>query len=267
LTKSASPTTYDTAGQIINYTIVARNDGNVTVQGVSISDLMLPVLTCTPLQPATLAPGQFLTCTGSYTIQAADITAGSVQNTATANVAGPQVLSATASTTVTFNIVATGHVAETGTTCQQFKAGTWGYLDSVFYTLKNGKIGVVSPGVFFYYDKVTAPSSGSFNITVAESNNGSWPAVSVNKDQIIAYDDNCNKLGNVTVGSNGGLATITFKNYTPGATYYFSVKYDTGSVVGFKPSGTPTVKYTFDTFINNVLQSLSTASVNFVPKK
>src|SRR2546422_611367 len=94
LTKSASPTTYDTAGQIINYTIVARNDGNVTVQGVSISDLMLPVLTCTPLQPATLAPGQFLTCTGSYTIQAADITAGSVQNTATVDVAGPQVLSA-----------------------------------------------------------------------------------------------------------------------------------------------------------------------------
>jgi len=71
----------------------------------------------------------------------------------------------------------------------------------------------------------------------------------------------------VTVGSNGGLGTITFKDYTPGATYYFSVKYDTGSVVGFKPSGTPTVKYTFDTFINNVLQSLSTASVNFVPKK
>src|SRR5207247_2939399 len=72
------------------------------------------------------------------------------------------------------NPTPTGHVAETGTTCQQFRAGTWGYLDTVLYSVKNGTIGTVNPGVFFYYNKITAPTSGGFSITVGEINNGTW---------------------------------------------------------------------------------------------
>ncbi len=56
LTKTADPTSYDHVGQVISYTLVATNDGNVTLNGVSITDPALGALSCTPAQPATLAP-------------------------------------------------------------------------------------------------------------------------------------------------------------------------------------------------------------------
>jgi hypothetical protein len=71
-------------GDTIDYTIVATNDGLVTLTGVTVSDPKLPTLVCTPPQPATLAPGATLTCTGTYTLTQADLDAGQVSNTATA---------------------------------------------------------------------------------------------------------------------------------------------------------------------------------------
>ncbi|GIX32418.1 MAG: hypothetical protein KatS3mg125_0374 [Lysobacterales bacterium] len=76
---------YNAAGNVINYQIVATNTGNVTLSGVTITDPLLGTLSCTPVQPATLAPGQTLTCTGSYTVTQANVDAGSVTNTANAS--------------------------------------------------------------------------------------------------------------------------------------------------------------------------------------
>ena len=82
LTKSASPATYNAAGQTINYSYVILNSGNVTLDGpFTVSDDKATV-TC----PATssLAPGATVTCAASYTIQQSDLDAGSVTNHATA---------------------------------------------------------------------------------------------------------------------------------------------------------------------------------------
>ncbi len=102
LTKSASPSSYSKVGDVINYTLVATNDGNVTLSGVSISDATLGALTCTPSQPATLAPAATLSCTGSYTIKQSDLDAGKVTNSATGSGSGPlgQPVSDTESATV-----------------------------------------------------------------------------------------------------------------------------------------------------------------------
>ena len=81
--KKASPTTAATIGQVIDYTIVGSNTGNVTLTNVTISDTKIPALTCVPAAPATLAVGQTITCTGSYTLTAADATNASVTNVAT----------------------------------------------------------------------------------------------------------------------------------------------------------------------------------------
>ena len=89
LTKAAVPTSYSQVGQVINYTLVATNDGNATLTGVGISDPMLASLSCTPAQPATLAPGEALSCTGSHTVTQADVDAGALSNTANAAGAGP----------------------------------------------------------------------------------------------------------------------------------------------------------------------------------
>jgi hypothetical protein len=83
LTKVATEANFSAAGVILHYTMVATNDGNVTLTGVSISDAKLGTLTCP--QPVTLAPLATLSCSGTYPTTQADVDAGKVDNTANAS--------------------------------------------------------------------------------------------------------------------------------------------------------------------------------------
>ena len=96
LTKTAAPTTYSKVGDKITYSYVIKNTGNVTLTGpFTVADNKTTV-TCPTT--ASLAPGASITCSASYTITAADVTAGKVTNTATA--AGGGVTSNTVTETV-----------------------------------------------------------------------------------------------------------------------------------------------------------------------
>ncbi|WP_245617718.1 DUF11 domain-containing protein, partial [Nitriliruptor alkaliphilus] len=78
------------AGETVTYTFTATNIGNVTLTDVSIVDDVaaftgsgeISELTCDPDQPATLAPGEQLTCTATYVVTQADVDAGQVHNQA-----------------------------------------------------------------------------------------------------------------------------------------------------------------------------------------
>ena len=83
-TTVVAPANRADVGDQVNYTLTAANVGNVTLTGVTIVDPKLGTLVCNPPQPATLAPGETLVCTGSYTLTQADLNSGQVQNTATA---------------------------------------------------------------------------------------------------------------------------------------------------------------------------------------
>ena len=83
--KSVTETSYSKVGDVLHYTIVATNTGNVTLTGVTVSDPKLGTLVCNPVQPATLAPKATISCTGTYTVTQADLDAGKVDNTATAD--------------------------------------------------------------------------------------------------------------------------------------------------------------------------------------
>lgn len=77
------------AGDVISYQIKVTNVGNVTLDGVTIKDPLqgLSALTVTwpnAARPAVLAVGESAIATATYTITAADVTAGKVSNTATA---------------------------------------------------------------------------------------------------------------------------------------------------------------------------------------
>ena len=82
LSKSASPATYSKVGDVVNYSYVVKNTGNVTLAGpFTVNDDKVGAVSC----PAgSLAPGATVTCTASYTIQQADLDAGSITNKATA---------------------------------------------------------------------------------------------------------------------------------------------------------------------------------------
>jgi len=79
LTKTASPTTYSAAGQVITYTyVVTLNSGDP--YNIEITDDKVGDFYCGSVDGMSTP----LTCTRTYTITADDVTAGSVTNTATA---------------------------------------------------------------------------------------------------------------------------------------------------------------------------------------
>src|SRR6185503_16367134 len=74
---------FENVGDVISYSIVATNDGNVTLTNVTVTDAQVTDLVCLPSNPvASLAPGGQITCTASHTITQADLDAGSFFNAA-----------------------------------------------------------------------------------------------------------------------------------------------------------------------------------------
>ena len=103
LDKTADTAGFDAAGTLVTYSYLATNTGNVTLDPVSVTDPMkgLSSIDC----PATsLAPKVSETCHATYTTTAADVQAGSINNTGTATGTppgeDPSPVSATSSVTI-----------------------------------------------------------------------------------------------------------------------------------------------------------------------
>ena len=94
LVKTATPQTYDSVGDVISYSFLVTNSGNVSLAGpVTITDDKTTNETCPAVTTVgnlngTLDPGESITCTASYTITQADLNSGSVTNVATAHAGG-----------------------------------------------------------------------------------------------------------------------------------------------------------------------------------
>ncbi|MGB4205890.1 MAG: hypothetical protein WBJ84_09780, partial [Bacteroidales bacterium] len=69
---------------IVTYTFIVTNTGEVTLNDVSVSDPLPDLSTITPASVASLAPGASTTFTATYVIKQTDVDAGAVTNTATA---------------------------------------------------------------------------------------------------------------------------------------------------------------------------------------
>jgi gliding motility-associated-like protein/uncharacterized repeat protein (TIGR01451 family) len=100
ITKVATESNYTSVGDVIHYTLVVTNTGNVTLTGVTVTDPIADV-SC-PGSIGTLDPGEVVTCTATHTVAATDISDRSIHNTATATGLDPggNSVSATASATV-----------------------------------------------------------------------------------------------------------------------------------------------------------------------
>jgi uncharacterized repeat protein (TIGR01451 family) len=109
LDKTASPMTFQHVGDVIHYSYLVRNTGNVTIQGpITVFDNKSTNETCPVV--VTLAPGASVTCSATYTITAVDMTATQVTNVAyaTGTFNGQTVTSNTDMVTVTRPSMATG---------------------------------------------------------------------------------------------------------------------------------------------------------------
>lgn len=89
VTKTAAVAGTGVAGDIITYSFLITNTGNVTLSDVQVIEGSFTgtgtfgPITC-PAGAASVAPDDSVTCTASYTVTQADVDAGSISNTATA---------------------------------------------------------------------------------------------------------------------------------------------------------------------------------------
>ena len=134
-----------------------------------------------------------------------------------------------------------GQITETGTTCQAYTGHTATTLSQVLYTLKNGKINSVSPGVFFYYGTISGTAGQSFTITQT-ANPNTAPLIPVQHGQVILYDTSCKKLKWTDTSDAGGVVTGTLPST---GTFIISVKYNPSALTGTSNYPGP-VTYTID---------------------
>ena len=100
LAKSVSPEVANTAGDVVTYSFLITNTGNVSLSNVTATEVTFsgaptPAVVC-PAAAASVQPGGQVTCTASYTLTQADVDAGQVTNTATSRgtpPTGPNVVS------------------------------------------------------------------------------------------------------------------------------------------------------------------------------
>jgi uncharacterized repeat protein (TIGR01451 family) len=92
--KTATETAFTAAGDVLHFTFLVTNTGFAALAGpVTVADDRATDETCPAVSTVGdldnyLDPGESVTCTASYTVQAADVTAGSVTNIASASADG-----------------------------------------------------------------------------------------------------------------------------------------------------------------------------------
>jgi hypothetical protein len=136
-------------------------------------------------------------------------------------------------------------ITPTGTTCSQFTSGTAATLSTLEYSVKNGTINQVNPGVFFYWVEVTA-TAGSNTFTIDQAiTTGNFDSHFFSQAAgSFAYTSGCSKIINATVTTSNGVTTVSF-NASSAGTYIIGIKYDATSVTGFSAPSPSTVSYTF----------------------
>jgi uncharacterized repeat protein (TIGR01451 family) len=90
--KTGSLTGASAVGETVDYTFVATNTGSVPLANVSLDDRLpglSPLTYAWPAAAGTLAAGQSVTATASYTLTQADVNSGKVDNTVTARGTDP----------------------------------------------------------------------------------------------------------------------------------------------------------------------------------
>jgi uncharacterized repeat protein (TIGR01451 family) len=270
--KTSTTTLITAANQVVQYSYVVTNTGNVTLTGVTLADDKVPAadITCNPAQPATLAPNATMTCSGSHTVTQAEFDAGgNLTNVATAD--SDQTDPATDTVVIPIQPPPVkGHIMHTGVTCSDFVSNNPSdELTAGQYTVKSGSVNSVSPGVMFYYISITAPSA-NFTINVTQTNNGGWkPIPTQGTGQIILYESDCSKSNKGTSSVLAdGTARIVVSGATAGATYIVGVKYSLSGLSGqvVSPAG-EIVTYSFATNFNGGLPIASSQDTIVISPK
>ncbi len=121
IVKTATPAVISAAGQVVDYTFLVTNTGNLPVSGITVDDtLAAPAGPAVSIScpAASLLPGVSMACTGSYPATQADVDNGVISNSATTTGTGTNgvsVTSAPSTATVTANAAPALTLVKSGT--------------------------------------------------------------------------------------------------------------------------------------------------------
>jgi uncharacterized repeat protein (TIGR01451 family) len=287
ITKTANPTGPVAAGSTIGFDITVDNNGTGTAKGVTVSDTLPagagndlnwslnPAFTGCAINGS--VGSQTLDCSlgdiagggsvGPIHIESGTTTSdcGTVSNTASVSTDNDGSDSSTASVGVTG--CGTAQLTPTGTTCQQFTSGTAATEPSLFYTLKGTKVASATPGVFFYWTAVTAPSA-AFTVDIGQSNtsSNSFPNIAVQSVSVFTSSCNSYKSATSSVNSDSSNAHVSVTKATAGAVYIIAVKYSPSSLKGATKPSPATITYSYATKLNGSLVGTSQKSIPLAPK-
>ena len=144
---------FNTVGQVINYTYVVTNNGTAALTGpVTVTDNKTAV-TCPQLNTVgnnndALDPAEGITCTSSYAVTQADLSAGFVNNSATASVGGVTSNVANAAVNMTVSKVLT-----ITTTANPTNYSQAGQTITFTYVVKNTGTAALGPTQFVVQDE------------------------------------------------------------------------------------------------------------------
>ena len=157
VTKSADKTTAS-PGDTITYTYTITNTDNVTISNISLEDDKLGPIS----DNITLAPGENVTATATYTVSEGDLEQGSIVNTATATGTDPDGKTVTANDTATVGLYKSGLQVT-----KEADRETASFIETINYTYTITNTGDVAlSNITLSDDKIPAVSL-SDNITLA----------------------------------------------------------------------------------------------------
>jgi len=148
----------------------------------------------------------------------------------------------------------TGQLTGTTTTCDTYQSGNADDLSStdVHVVIQNNLISSISPGVFFYYTKVTAPAS-DFTIVIQQTrDNPSFPFIALQQGQVSLFNSGCTLMA-TGVETSPGQASVDVHGATPGQVFIISVKYSLKTLDGTYMDPTMGCHYDFHTVVNGLV--------------
>lgn len=172
IAKSATETNFAVAGDILHYSYLVTNSGAAILTGpITVADNKTTV-TCPAISTVGnldnyLNPGEALTCTATYTVQAADVTATFVTNTASATAVGSNVSSAAVSKTITLlgsGVTVSGQLYSDSNHNGILDSGETWAGGSVYAKLFAGACPVAGPAAALSVQTLTAPT-GAYTFT------------------------------------------------------------------------------------------------------
>jgi uncharacterized repeat protein (TIGR01451 family) len=266
-----------TAGSPIGFQLTVSNTGAGTATGVTLTDVLPSTagLNWSIDAGNTTAPNCSI-ASGTLTCNIGSLTAGasvvvhltSPTTTAscstinnTGNVTSTNDGSGQSSASTTVDCPATGLIAPTQTTCEQFAAGTAPAEPFLTAGLKGSTINNVAPGVIFYFATVTVPAGGTVVVqqsdTRADGKSPPFPLMEVASGQAYVKSYNtstkqCSTVGTFSQSSSQAAPTITIAN---AGTYIVQIKYSPNSLAGYIIPNPPVnaafpVKYVWGSQVN-----------------